>query len=525
MSQITDIEFDHTDAETSRFADRCGCPKCERYRATPPAGAIVAPTTHAPISPPAIVAAARASVAEQIAGPRAASAIAEGNALVDAARRQAIPVVYCTCPLGTRPNVPRGTLCTACGLTRRERTHSPAPVQAPQTEGRRVVEGQLGISTDLRNPTGGEIVSPRAQVLADVQARLDAGRAPTRQDLQKWSTLLRSTSIETAADPTGYVKHTELVAGARANASGIFLGFAGAGNLERSQIAQVLAAADLPAEWLPSAKSAHAQAGRVVGDLSGNGYVVRAARVPTGTKAKTATERGWRARWTVGAGNMSANVGEAFGRTVLTVTLTATDALVIEGEEHLAARVRADFDTACRTDLYPVSSVSDWLRATLTGRFRAARVGGNWYVRRKYAADAERLCTELAKLWGTAWLLPAIPMATCDELCRGLVDNFAREADAVLATYRAELADAKTHGESEIGTRRATTLLGEVRALAERAVGYTAMFGERLTMELRERLCAAADEIAGSIDDITQRFSLIFDELLRDAKRDGWETL
>lgn len=493
------LEFDHTDAEIPAFADRCGCSKCGRYRSTH-----TKPTT----TPAAVVTVAPAA-------PVTAPAVAG----------------YCGCPIGTRPAAVRNgsgvNLCPTCNHPRRDRASRPAPAPAAQSsEHNRQMGAALGVQTDLRPGTGaGQIVSPRDAVISDIEAKLSGGLGATNRDLRKWDTLLRSITVTASANPNGHVRHTEVVAGARTNASGIFLGFNGLGTLTRAELAAVIAAAGMPSDWLPAAKSAHAQAGRIVGNLSRHGYIVRAARVPVKTgKPQSSAERGWVARWNVGQAVLGSTVGGSYGTTLLVATLTVGGTLTLEGREDLAVTVRTEFDTACSAETYAAADVSSWLSSTLVGRFRAAAVGGNWYVRRKYAADAEKLCTALAKTWGRNWLLPAIPMTTTEELCAGLVKNFAEEVDVVLSTYRAELAEAQKHGDSEIGSRRATTLLGEVRTLAERAVGFASMFGDRHMMTLREKLCAAADEISGSVDDISQRFSLIFDELRRDAARDDGES-
>lgn len=468
------IEFDHTDAQIPQFADRCGCTKCERFRESAERAQYAAP--HVPATQPrnvATTAQARPANEQPVRGPAAAMTRTSTNTAQSAA-----------------------------------------------------VARQLDVQTNTRSasPSGepGELLTPREQVIREIEGKLSAQLGATHRDLRKWDTLLRSTTVSASANPTGYVRHTEVVAGARTNASGIFLGFGGLGSLTRAELAAIIAEAGMPAEWLPAPKSAHAQAGRIVGNLSRHGYIVRAARVPVRAgKPQTTEERGWVARWNVGQAQLGSQVGGTYGTTLLVASLRPGGELHIEGREDLALTVRTEYTAACAAETYAAADVSSWLSVTLMGRFRAAAVGGNWYVRRRYAADAEKLCTALSKHWGRNWLLPAIPMVTTDELCQGLVKNFADEVDVVLTAYRTELAEAQKHGDSEIGARRAATLLGEVRALAERAVGFASMFGDRHMMTLREKLCVAADEIANSVDGISQRFSLIFDELRRDAARDG----
>lgn len=573
-----DLEFNHTADETPAFADRCGCHKCDVFRARAaenvarhnaaqaaraprpaneipargPAVAMARANGSAPqLSPDARREAAQRAVASVAAAAPAIGRIVEraGESPVLVERVQLTPTsapvevqrtatntnATCTCHPNARGLAVRG-VCPTCGKRRdqqRERAMASAPMATPNSAATAETARQLGVQTDTRtnaNGQRGEILTPREQVQREIADKISGQLGATTRDLRKWDTLLRSTTVSTTANADGHVKHTEVVAGARTQASGIFLGFGGQGSMTRAELAAVLAAAQMPAEWLPAAKSAHAQAGRIVGELSRHGYIVRAARTPVknGKPMKT-DERGWVARWNVGQAILGSNVGGAYGTTLLVVSLLPGGELKIEGREDLALSVRAGFDAACSGEVYAAADVTSWLQATLIGRFRACAVGGNWYVRRRFAADAERLCTELAKHWGRNWLLPAIPMATTEELCVGLVKNFAGEVDAVLKTYRDELAEAKKEARDAgkpdrdvlLGTRRAKTLLAEIRTLAERAVGFGAMFGDRHMIELREKLAAAHAEIAESVDEISQRFELIFDELRREAAKEG----
>lgn len=406
------------------------------------------------------------------------SQVAADRAASERRAAEAAAPTTCVCPQQTRPLAIFGQ-CPACKLPRPRPPRQQAPVNPVTAETAQVARA-LNVQTSARST-------------ADV------------------------TTV--TATPDGIMRRSELVAGAKVDGAGIFLGFGGLGSLTRASIAAVLAEAGLPAEWLPAAKSAHAQAGRAVGELNGLGYIVRAARV-----AKTdpvGVARTWKARWTVGVADSAAVIGGRFGRTVLTVTLGGGNELRVEGDPGLAARVLSDFNASVEGEIYAAADVTAWLHHTLVSRFRAARVGGNWYVRAKYAVDAERLLTVIARGWGRDWLLPAIPMATSEQLAAGLVKNFAAEADAVLKEYSDELAEAQKHGKGEIGSKRAQTLHTALKDLAERATGYASMLGDRHVAELRTKLSVAANRIAESVDAISIRFENIFDELARDAARRG----
>lgn len=396
----------------------------------------------------------------------------------------------CECPIGTRPAAVNG-MCPTCTRTRGARRPAPA-ASAPVTD-----SNPLGIQ-QLANAGEPAIIARQRDEIATLRTKV--------AQLEAQTTLAKS-----------------VVAGAKAEGSGVFLGFAGLNPVTRAQLAATLADAGAPAEWLPAAKSAHAQAGRVVGELNRLGYVARAIRAAKGSGRKNLATgqvaRDWKAAWSVGHAHGSAQVGAQFGTVVLTVKISASDELRVFGDEGLAARVRAEFDAAVAGEVYGASDVTAWLQGILVRYFRAARVGGCWYVRAKYAVAAERLCTSLAKIWGRDWLLPAIPMSTCDQLRAGLVKSFTEEAERVLATYATELAAAKVEGKSEIGSKRAATLHSEIKSLAERAVEFSALFDSVSMATLRAKLSKAANEIGQSVDGITQRFELIFDELARDAHK------
>jgi hypothetical protein len=423
--------------------------------------------------------AAQRAVASVVANPAVREALASTV-------RQPIPVVAedrpmaaaseCVCPAITRPLSVHG-MCPSCNLRRRMRATGTAPASD---------SNPLGIDTSLAPDLVAENVGLRNTI-----ARLEA-------------------KAKLAAN---------VVAGAKVDAAGIFTGFGGLNPLTRAELAAAVADAGCRAEIMPAAKSAHAQAGRAVAALNAMGYVVRAARVPKHDPKDQTIVRSWRAKWTVSAASAAANVGEAFGHVLLVATLTTDDRLVLEGREDLTARVRTDFETACAGEIYAAADVSAWLCGVLVSEYRAARVGGNWYVRARYAVEAERLCTSLSKKWGRDWLLPAIPMATTEQLCAGLVANFIREANAVGDAYDTECSKLATE-KKQMGSKRAATLLGEVRSLAERATSFASMFGESHLAELRTRLAAIGNKIAESTDGIAIRFENIFDELRRDAARE-----
>ncbi len=351
--------------------------------------------------------------------------------------------------------------------------------------------------------------------------------------------------------PVAPINSHAFVAGAAAEGHGILSGWDGRGTLTRPEFTETLAANGFPLDWAPAAKSAHAQAGRVLGQLNSLGYVVRADRTKSqkrkaaGTDdrehaemvARDAKEEGahraadaimvkqvggvatWRARWMVGTTSNHATVGGAYGDIVMVATLDGKGELWLDTENHaLRERVRADFEAAIATEVYSAADVSDWLKHQLVSRFRACRIGGNYYIKRQHAEDAERLLTAFSRRWGQNWLIPALPVATSEQLRSGIAGGLGREIDDVIAEYRDAVAKAKEE-HRDMGARLATSLHERLHTLAERATAYALLLGDGYVAGLRAKCVEASELIQESMSDISIRFGLIFDELARDSAR------
>ena len=366
--------------------------------------------------------------------------------------------------------------------------------------------------------------------------------------------------VRPLAEPAAKVNrgklHAEMVAGAVAEGHGILTGFTGRGVMTRATLLATLAEAGMPAEWAPAAKSAHAHAGRVLNALNQSGYVCRAdtkrrkERTAVGTAdaatamavAMDAKAEGrhydadaivryqtngiptWAARWEVAIGRgRAAEVGAAFGTVVMIATLDQRGELLLEcDDEALTRRVREDFEARRSSEEFQAADVSAWIKSTLVNRFRAAQLGGNWYVRKQYAGEAERFLAAFARRWGENWILPALPIATTDQLRVGIANGLIGEANALLAEYR-ELLTAKQDksGTALASSKTATALHAKVVALGERAVGFGYVLGNAYVMRVRETLAKIAGEIAESIRGPVTSFEYSFDVAARDEAAKG----
>lgn len=281
----------------------------------------------------------------------------------------------------------------------------------------------------------------------------------------------------------------DMVAGAAAEGHGVIVGWRGLGDMTRVAMRDLLAGAGLPAEWLPPARSAHAQAGRIVQSLGNAGFVTRAERAE-----ERAAEATYDARWTIGRVNHTGNVGDPLGNIGIVVTLTGDD-LAVDGPADLVESIRTDYTERLGSEVYSSGDVTEWLGDILRGPLGAVRYGIGWYVPRQTAATAASLCAAFAGAWGRDWINPALPVATSEQLRAGIAHGLVEEVRAVcrrLATERA----AKETGE--IGKRRAGTYLGELQAIGERIKSYAALIGPDHVIVARDALA----ESVGVVDAI-----------------------
>lgn len=323
------------------------------------------------------------------------------------------------------------------------------------------------------------------------------------------------------ADSPSMQMRGAMIAGAAAEGHGVLLGFSGRGTLTRAQLLQALADAGVPQDWAPAVKSAHAQAGRVLSALNSSGFVVRADRSKSKLRAQAAqgaTVPTWSARWHVSVSTRGAEVGGTAGTVVMVATLIDDQLTISSSDLPLETRVRTEFAAAVAGEVYAAADVTAWLQATLRHRLRAARLGGTWYVRQAHAAAAERLIATLSLLWGEDFLLPALPIATTDQLCDGLLASFGREVDVVTDELHILTTTAKLESKL-VSPASAQRLHSQLDKLSERAAGYAAMLGPARLAQLRTRLVDASHAIQEHMTGIEIRFGLIFDGLAEDAAR------
>lgn len=301
-----------------------------------------------------------------------------------------------------------------------------------------------------------------------------------------------------------------IIAGQAAEGSGALVGWSGQGALSRADILAALAAADCPASWAPAAKSCKAHAGQAVRRLDAIGYIVRAARRSDTDRAiERATGRTWEARWIVSRSHASsAEVGDAAGEVELTVEL-ADGELTCKGDSHLSAQVRSIFEALRDAESYQAGDVTTWLARVLINELGATRFGVGYYVPAGSRARANALVTSMSIRWGRAWICPALPVATSDELKMGIVRGLEDDVRAVQAVLVRERSMAREAKKGDMSPATAARLLRSVGEMSERVGAYRALCGDALVRPVVALLRSLTDDLGAIADATSIRGSLI----------------
>jgi hypothetical protein len=310
----------------------------------------------------------------------------------------------------------------------------------------------------------------------------------------------------------------DIVAGASKVRDGALVGWSGRGKRTRGQIQAALVSAGLPAAWAPEAKTARAQAGAIMAAINHDGFVARAVEAD----GQTREQRGWIAKWNIGGVDdlqTGKGVGDSFGSVAMVATLDRDERLTVDVglNAHLAslaAQLRARYEARREAEEFAAGDVTAWLGQIMRERMAGIGYGpGSYYVRHERAIQAERLCTALkGQGWGGSWILPALPIATSQQLREGLVASLVDEARDVLVAY-GEARDAAATSGKPISDKIALGLDERMKVVLERAQGFAALLGDAHVALLRSTVRAAIEEIAPTLSPEAIRFAGIWDDL------------
>lgn len=496
MSDIETVEIEMDCVKCGRYSTSAICPACAPPRL---------PTESPRIAPsPALV--AHAPTPEQL--PAVIAAIAE----IQAAPQPPIELVPAE-PVGVGYSNAEGYI-TAIRNGVVARTH------ASYLETLRVRYGYTTATLAALNLPGPFVGS----TLPSGPGIVHDGIIPTRGSLKPFIVGPKSTDIVEAAPVVKLeLEHGTMIAGAIAEGHGVLVGWSGKGKLTRGALVDAIEGTGIKP---PVATSARAQAGRVMSALTASGLIVRVARDEKGPAGTT--------MWTVGKVNHRSAVGSELGSVEMRATLTAAGELVTEGNAALGEVARTQYRAAVDAELYQAADVTGWLGQALRTAYDAVRFGVGWYVPARHAEAAGKLCAAVSAVFGCDWIVPALPVATSDQLRDGIVRGLTSEVDALMARMATERATADaaakakySRGSStgDIGPKRAGTFLVELRAIGARIVAYGQVLGEERLACAKEQVRQAVIELETVLGDdysgISARFAGVWDEIELDRKRSG----
>lgn len=312
--------------------------------------------------------------------------------------------------------------------------------------------------------------------------------------------------------------HGNVVAGAVAEGNGILTHWNGEGPLSRATVTELATAAGLDPSWLPKAKSAETQAHHAVTQ------VAREFKLDAKREKKTHKDAGaaYDARWRVTDPSTAGNdAGQSAGSIALVVTLN-DGVLSFSGTTEIAEKIEAAYKDLTGREVLQAGHVTSWLgNEVIRDRLGGVKYGGCWYVPAATRAAAEKIIAAFAPAWGTDWMNPPTPIATSEQLARGIANGLAAEVDDTLR----ELAkDGSKCKGGKVGETAAITYLRRFKDHGARALAFGHLLGEELVKEVKAKIAKATEELDGLIDDglgTVKRFELIWEELERDLLKDA----
>lgn len=312
--------------------------------------------------------------------------------------------------------------------------------------------------------------------------------------------------------------HGNVVAGAVAEGNGILTHWNGEGPLSRATVTELATAAGLDPSWLPKAKSAETQAHHAVTQ------VAREFKLDAKREKKTHKDAGaaYDARWRVTDPSTAGNdAGQSAGSIALVVTLN-DGVLSFSGTTEIAEKIEAAYKDLTGREVLQAGHVTSWLgNEVIRDRLGGVKYGGCWYVPAATRAAAEKIIAAFAPAWGTDWMNPPTPIATSEQLARGIANGLAAEVDDTLRELAKD--GSKCRG-GKVGETAAITYLRRFKDHGARALAFGHLLGEELVKEVKAKIAKATEELDGLIDDglgTVKRFELIWEELERDLLKDA----
>lgn len=362
-----------------------------------------------------------------------------------------------------------------------------------------------------------------AQVAA--KAAAEEGLAQARAERE--AELARAVEVAPTTDSSRErLYHGHVVAGSAAEGHGILSHWAGERSLTVARVDEIGTRAGIDKEHLPKARKpetyAHAAVRQVAQQLGF--YATKEKR------DRLAADQDFDHKWRLQPLAQSGEAGESAGAIALVVTLKkgeltfASDATTkssLAAEE--IARVYAEMKGA---EVLTAGQVTSWLGAYLRDQLSAVKYGGCWYVPQGTRAAAERVIESFATSgWGSDWMYPPTPIATSEQLARGVANGLAAEVEEL---HRFQEEDTARTTEKKLGERGARNYLARYKNKLARVKAFQLVLGEALVAEVKakieQKVATLETSLAGTDDNlgIAKRFELIWQEVEYDfAKGQG----
>lgn len=313
-----------------------------------------------------------------------------------------------------------------------------------------------------------------------------------------------------------------VVAGIGADGHGVMTGFRGDGPLVRSRLLDMGRRSGIDETWMPPAKDAKVQLSRAIRKIALHHGM---SAEPEKKKNRQVVEaRDWASCWSIissGGEGAAPRAGEAFGRRTLVATLfddAQGQSIEFDPPDHpLAVAVQEEYDRIIGAEVFQAADVTGWLNRIHRDLLLGVRYGAGWYVPREHRAIAEQIAETfwVEERWGEAWMYPPLPVASSDQLSRGIAFGLQAEVDeqlALLGAQRRRLREMRgghdrngnaveggAHDDKgelvDIGARAAESFAVRFARVGHRVAAYAAQLGDDLVAECTARIHDAMIEI------------------------------
>lgn len=300
-----------------------------------------------------------------------------------------------------------------------------------------------------------------------------------------------------------------MVAGSVAAGHGALVGWLGNGELNRGVIIAALDRANCPTEWAPKPKSYRAHAGKAVQNLNNHGYIARADRkAQLDESGKRQTAKKGQHRWIVGRANVNGDLDENFGQVIAIVELHG-ETLHTRGSHSVCEAVTVEYRRTLESEVLTAGEVTQWLKSVMRGRFGAIQMGGIYYVPAQHVEMANRLCVEMGRDWGCGWIVPALPVATGDELRAGLAKGLESEVNELSDRFETEMETAKASGRAQLGPRAAQSYYSRLNDIVAKCRSYSDVLGQAHVAAVQATANAFLDQVRDLCHDTALRGEML----------------